>query len=67
MSAAIQHGLKITDVEIMNGHYEETLTQWREAFFKNFSSFARIMITGLFVCGNSILLVVSILSGHKLV
>jgi cyclopropane-fatty-acyl-phospholipid synthase len=37
-AAAIRHGLKITDVEIMSGHYEETLKQWRQAFFKNCAS-----------------------------
>ena len=34
-AAAIRHGLKITDGEIMSGHYEETFKQWRQAFFKN--------------------------------
>ena len=34
-AAAIRHGLKISDVEIMSGHYEETLKQWRQAFVKN--------------------------------
>ena len=34
-AAAIRQGLKITDVEIMGGHYEETLKQWRQVFVKN--------------------------------
>ena len=38
-AAATRQGLKITDVEIMSGHYEETLKQWRQAFFKNCASF----------------------------
>ena len=37
-AAATRQGLKITDVEIMSGHYEETLKQWRQAFFKNCAS-----------------------------
>jgi cyclopropane-fatty-acyl-phospholipid synthase len=34
----MRHGLKITDVEIMSGQFEETLKQWRQAFFKNCGS-----------------------------
>ncbi len=34
-AAASQQGLKILDIEIMSGHYEETLKHWRRAFFAN--------------------------------
>lgn len=37
-AAASQHGLKILDIEIMSGHYEETLKQWRRAFFANIAT-----------------------------
>ena len=33
--AAGKQGLKILDMEIMRGHYAETLKQWRHAFYKN--------------------------------
>jgi len=34
-ATASQQGLKIMDIEVMSGHYEETLKQWRAAFFDN--------------------------------
>ena len=37
-AAASHHGLKILDIEIMSGHYEETLRQWRSAFFANIAT-----------------------------
>jgi len=33
--AAGRQGLKIFDMEIMRGHYAETLKQWRQAFRQN--------------------------------
>ena len=34
-AVACQQGLKILDIEIMSGHYEERLKHWRRAFFAN--------------------------------
>ncbi|MGB1758940.1 MAG: class I SAM-dependent methyltransferase, partial [Candidatus Puniceispirillaceae bacterium] len=40
-AAASQQGLKILDIEIMNGHYEEMLKHWRRAFFANIATIRR--------------------------
>ena len=40
-AAASQQGLKILDIEIMSGHYEETLKHWRRAFFANIAMVRR--------------------------
>ena len=36
--AAGRQGLKILDMEIMRGHYAETLKQWRQAFRQNIAT-----------------------------
>ena len=36
--AAGRQGLKILDIEIMRGHYAETLKQWRQAFHQNIAT-----------------------------
>ena len=36
--AAGRQGLKILDMEIMRGHYAETLNQWRQAFRQNIAT-----------------------------
>ena len=37
-ATASHHGLKIPDIEIMSGHYEETFRQLRRAFFANIAA-----------------------------
>ena len=51
----------------MSGHYEETLKHWRRAFFANIVMVSRHYDERLSACGDSILLVVSVFSDHKLV
>jgi len=36
--AAGRQGLKILDMEIMRGHYAETLKHWRQAFHQNIAT-----------------------------
>ena len=66
-AAASQQGLKILDIEIMIGHYEETLKHWRRAFFANNAMVRRHYDERFIRMGNSILLVMSVFSGHKLI
>ncbi len=40
-AAASQQGLKILDIEVMSGHYEERLKHWRRAFFANIAMVRR--------------------------
>jgi cyclopropane fatty-acyl-phospholipid synthase-like methyltransferase len=58
--AAGREGLKILDMEIMRGHFTETLKQWRQAFRQNISRFVRIMMSALSACGNFTLLAANI-------
>ena len=39
--AAGREGLRTLDMEIMRGHYAETLNQWRQAFRQNIATVCR--------------------------